>query len=715
MDRYKRYVFFSLVFIFAFVANGSAQTESLILHAPDGTDVSINRDAYGVPHISAKSEVGVFFGQGFAVAQDRLAQLDLHRRAAEGKLSESLGILALSMDQERRAVTYTDNERQQQFAALPVAFQQMLTAYTAGVNTYIDSMGRNPEKYRPLEFVESDMERWTVYKSVAVIQFLIRIFGQVGGEELDRLMELQDNGQQWLDENRPINDANVPTTVKGGNNGQPQKWHYSGLSIRPEVIRTLDGKAQQLREKSAQLGIPQKFGSFAALISTGKSATGNVMLLGAPQMGAPTQEEPAVTHEVELQCPAFHVGGMTVAGIPLVIIGHTETHAWTMTSGISDNSDVYIETTQDDSFGKYFHDGQWLDFEVVQDTIPVLGIAGGLPFTRRRTIHGPVFADDLASHQVFSMKMTFWNQELDMINFVLGVIKAKTLEEFEAAAALNPMSFNLFYAGKDQKIKYWHIGKYQDRSDGVDPRLPHNGDGSEEWGGFIPFDQLPSADVGAQDYFVNWNNKPVAWWNNGDNIAWTVNTNFGTRVQAMQDFVGPISEFTYENLKDIPRQIVDHGTYQQAIELSPATIRDENVVPPGQSGFISMLGVKSPHFDDQWPLHINWQFKDMSFGELVTGIDAGTTSVPNSFVLHQNYPNPFNPETTIVYDLPETGHVRLQVFNIKGQLVATLQDGTQLAGTHKTELNGAALSTGVYFYKLTTGRISRIGKGLLLK
>ena len=86
------------------------------------------------------------------------------------------------------------------------------------------------------------------------------------------------------------------------------------------------------------------------------------------------------------------------------------------------------------------------------------------------------------------------------------------------------------------------------------------------------------------------------------------------RAARIDAFVGPLSDFTFANLKDVPRQIDSHGTYQQAIELSLSTIKDENILPPGQSGFTSLSGQRSPHAADQWPLHVNWEFKDMIFG-----------------------------------------------------------------------------------------------------
>jgi len=428
---------------------------------------------------------------------------------------------------------------------------------------------------------------------------------------------------------------------------------------------------------------------------------------------APAENDPSLVHEVELICPTFHVGGMTIAGLPSVIIGHTERFAWTLTSGTSDNTDVYIDSTKDASFSQYIHNGTWLDFEVIEDT--VLSGTAKTPFTFYRTIHGPVFSSDLTNHQVFSKKMAFWNRETDMIEANYAWIKAETLEEFETAIAMIPFSFNVFYAGKDQRVKFWHVGRYQDRSDGVDPRLPHKGDGSEEWGGLIDFSDLPSADGSEQNYFVNWNNKPVNWWNNGDNIPWAGPTNLTTRVSNIDAFVGSISSFTYENLKDVPRQINDFGTYQQAIQLTNSEIVDENIIPPGQSAFIDLNDQKSPHFSDQWDLHKNWQFKDMIFAEDVVSSINSNEVVPAGFILYQNYPNPFNPGTTISYALPEAGRILLEVYNIHGQLVETLVNEFQEAGRRRVAWDASGFSSGVYLYRIAVGEQAVVKKGILLK
>ncbi|MCI0554902.1 MAG: penicillin acylase family protein [Anaerolineae bacterium] len=718
-------VFFAAI-VFFLTVPATLLADTITLTAPDGTTVTIYRDSYGVPHIVGESESGVFFGQGFAVAQDRLFQLELFRRNAEGKLAEWFGSDYLESDGAIRTLFYTTEERRQQFNALPMKFKTMLESYRDGINTYLDSMATNPAKYKPIQFRTFPMERWTVYKSIAIIQLISRFFGQGGGEELDRLVELRQNGQAWFDLNRPINDPSAPTTIRGGGSATIRNWSYSGMRVREEVIASLTKRRYELKSRAEALRLPLKWGSFAVLISTTKSNSGNVMLLGAPQTDHPPEEdEPSIPNEVELDCPTFHVGGIAIAGIPSLVIGHTEHHAWSITSAGDDNSDVYIDSTMEASFNKYVHNGQWLNFEAIQDTIISLGAQ--IPFTHYRTIHGPVFGDDLQNHQVFSLKMTFWNQELDMLKFVDGAIRATNLEEFESAVSFIPLGFNLFYAGKDQKIKFWHAGKYQDRSDGVDPRLPHKGDGTEEWGGFINFADLPQADNTAQDYFVNWNNKPVIWWDNGDNIGWVG----PDHVTNIGNFVDPINGFSFSNLKDVARQINDRGTYEQAIEFTASEIIDENILAPGQSGFISLTGQPSPHFSDQWSSYGNWGFKDMEFGQVPVSV-ASEDRTPATFTLAQNYPNPFlseakspakgegNPETVISYQLPVASEVRLTIFNALGQEIRTLVNGRQSPGQKSAVWDGKndhgqAVNSGIYFYTLKAGDRVQTKKMVLMR
>jgi photosystem II stability/assembly factor-like uncharacterized protein len=100
---------------------------------------------------------------------------------------------------------------------------------------------------------------------------------------------------------------------------------------------------------------------------------------------------------------------------------------------------------------------------------------------------------------------------------------------------------------------------------------------------------------------------------------------------------------------------------------------------------------------------------------VITGITNGNGSIPEKFALSQNYPNPFNPATRISYQLPETGNVKLTVFDISGKQIATLVNSQQNAGYYNINFDGSSFSSGVYFYKIEAGSFVETKKMLLVK
>ena len=96
-------------------------------------------------------------------------------------------------------------------------------------------------------------------------------------------------------------------------------------------------------------------------------------------------------------------------------------------------------------------------------------------------------------------------------------------------------------------------------------------------------------------------------------------------------------------------------------------------------------------------------------------MDGIQTAIPTSLTLAQNYPNPFNPSTTIDFELPATGHVNLDVFNMLGQKVSTLVNGQIEAGSHSIVFDASALPNGIYMYKLNAAGQSQIRKMILMK
>lgn len=122
---------------------------------------------------------------------------------------------------------------------------------------------------------------------------------------------------------------------------------------------------------------------------------------------------------------------------------------------------------------------------------------------------------------------------------------------------------------------------------------------------------------------------------------------------------------------------------------------------------VDNAGNKSDYSNIEW-------FYDSSTSKPIV-ISDGNTNIPAEFALKQNYPNPFNPETKIQFGLPEDSNVRIEIFNLQGQVVATLLNGALSAGFHTTTFDATSFPSGVYFYKLVAGNFTDIKRMLLVK
>ena len=730
-----RSAFLAALLAVPLVAAGQTATD-VTLTASDGNTVAIDRDDYGVPHITADTEAAVFFGQGFATAQDRLFQLETFWRTATGRLAELQGSAALAQDQGIRTVYYTPAERAAQFTQLTPRLQTMISSYVDGINAYIDSTSANPSAYLPGEYAAGGFqpEPYSVDKAMAVMQFFIRRFGEIGGDELARLAELQAQGVDWFEANRPVNDPTASVTIEASSQvpSPPAGVTYDGPEVDPDVAATAAAQREALTASLVANGVPHKFGSFAAVISSAMSETGHVMLLGAPQMGQPRVDAKAVTAEYELlvgdsRGDGLHVAGMSVPGIPGVIIGRTRGRAWTFTTGATDNTDTFTLTLGPPGPGgvpTYLYDGAFIPAE---PNVQTIGVAGSDPvtYTSFRSVYGPVYAIDADNGVAYSYRYAFENRELDMAEALLDAWDATSIDGFRAAAARIPVSFNMFYADKEQNIAYWHVGDYPIRPGDADPRLPLRGDGTQEWLGLTDFAQQPQSENPAQGYFANWNNKPVAWWNQGDNVRWTGTSPGGYHryydgVEVLKDHLESVAPVDFEELQELTRVVRTNAqypeypaTYQQVIELwvygsrgEGVGYRAENVIPPGQSGFIDITGTPSANFADQWPLYQSSagegpiEMKPFTFlGEA----DVATAAGPDAaFGLGLPFPNPAPSASTVVVRLDAPAEVEVAVYDALGRRVAVAASGAFAAGDHPVRVDASALAPGVYVVRLAT-------------
>src|SRR5215207_4088369 len=528
----------------------------------NGESVRIYRDDFGTPHVFAETNRGLFEAYGYAVAQDRLWQLELNRRAARGRLAEVFGPGAgnsfLNADRAARVTGYADAELDAQFATLTAEEQEIFDAYLGGINRYVGEAALAPLSKLPYEFHALGFfpQPWTRRDSAAFGAFMVRRFGEIGGREMTNLSLLESliaahgstNGFAIFSEVRWINDPDSPVTVPtSGAFGKRQKPAGLNNAQQQNVAgHTLEVSDDEARAIWQALGVPTKLGSYAWAVSAARSANGFAMLYGGPQMGFSV---PEVLHEVQLNGGnGFNVSGMAFAGVPPVLIGRNEHIAWTSTTATGDNLDHYIETTCNAGGGPgsgYVFNGVCTAFEARVETINVRG-ASPVILPVLRSIHGPVVGS--SGTNLITQKRAHWQRELESVHGFFGFDRAHNIQQFEAAVKLIPTSHNFIYADKTGNIAYWQAGQVPLRPAGFDTRLPFPGNGSAEWpGGTLP---IPTSINPAQGYLANWNNKPSVDYDNADNQI------FGKQFR-LRDITDRLASglISLEDMRDIPKDI----------------------------------------------------------------------------------------------------------------------------------------------------------------
>jgi penicillin amidase len=545
----------------------------------DGEGATIVRDAFGVPHIYAETNRALFQAYGYAVAQDRLWQLELNRRAARGRLAELFGRSVVEADRVARTVGYTDLELDAQFARLSAEEQEIFRAYRDGINRYLtEVVAPDPLHKLPFEFHALGVkpEPWSLRDSAAFGAFMTRRFGEIGGRHLtnqsllDHLVKRFGDaaGYAAFDDVRWRNDPDAPVTVPVADGQKAQRVKSAQVAAQLGGVAAdwpdIGDEATRIWER---LGVVTKLGSYAWVVSPSRSANGSAMLYGGPQMGF---SAPEVLHEVQLTGgKGFNVTGMAFAGVPAVLIGRNARVAWTSTTATGGNVDTYIEKVC--GADRYVFRGECTLMESRAESIAVRG-EPPVVLSVRRTVHGPVVADRGAF--ALSQKRAHWQRELESIRSFLAFDRARDLAGFEAGVKGIVTSHNFLYADQKGNIAYWQAGQVPVRPDGFDPRLPFPGDGSAEWPGEIL--PMPTSINPAQGYLANWNNKPSVDYDNADSQI------FGKqfRLLDLQDRLarGAISA---GDMRDIPKDIARFGGLgRESRYLLPYLLEGIEAVPP---------------------------------------------------------------------------------------------------------------------------------------
>lgn len=517
-------------------------------------DVTIVRDSdFGVPHIYGSTRAGTMFGLGYATGQDRMFFIDVLRHAGRGELSSFAGGAESNraMDQEQwRLAPYTEADLQLQLdraRTLAGSYGQLLrddlSAYTAGVNAYIDQLTpvTQPGEYAAIG-QPAGPEPWKDTDAVAIASLVGGIFGKGGGGELQNAVDLQafrkrfgaKGGFRNFTTFRAADDPEAPRHVF------KKRFPYLTLPKKPKGTAIPDAGSLKteptvISGSAVTPGLPGLFprnafptsASNALVVSGKESKSGHPLAVFGPQV---SYFSPQILMEQDVHGPGIQARGSSFPGVNLYVqLGHGTDYSWSATSAGNDIIDTFAlplcepgggaPTLQSDH---YSFRGECTPFEVLTRTntwtpsIADQTPAGTETLQALRTKLGIVTARGNVKGKPVAytkLRTTYFHEIDSAVGFAKfndpGFITSP--RAYQQAAHDIGYTFNWLYADHKQ-VAYFNSGNNPVRHPNANPDFPVFG--KYAWKGFdpttvtaryTPFKQHPQ--VINQDFIASWNGK----------------------------------------------------------------------------------------------------------------------------------------------------------------------------------------------------------------
>jgi len=461
------------------------QTEGKINLPGLTAEVEVLRDSWGIPHIYAGDLHDLYFAQGFVHAQDRMFQMEMNRRVARGKLSELFGELAL--DTDRTARTFGFNRLgSADWANADGDLREIILAYTQGVNAYLEY----PGKKLPIEFtlLRHQPEAWTPEDTMAFTRVMVWQLSHAWYGEVIRAQLAEKVGDEHAAELDIQYPALNPLTL-------PKGIEFNRLN-NAELLSKVGGPY-----------LSQGKGSNSWVICAERSASGAAVLCNDMHLQLSL---PALWYEVHLVAPGMHVTGVSLPGVPMVLVGHNEHIAWGMTLAFTDCEDLFIEKFDPDDPRRYQFGDTWREAEVIPETIAVKGRAQPHVENVVVTHHGPVISDVIGVSEQRVAVNSMALRPGKAFQGWLGLNRAAHWDDFvNAMRLIEAPQLNVCYADVEGNIGYWVTGKVPIRAKGEGDVPAPGWTGEYEWIDEVPFEAMPHAFNPEQGYIVTCNHKIV--------------------------------------------------------------------------------------------------------------------------------------------------------------------------------------------------------------
>ena len=467
-----------------------------------GARVEILRDRYGVPHIFAASDDDAYFALGYCHGQDRLFQMDVLRHLGQGRISELFGEKTLKTDRLFRTLDLHGVGRRMVAQARPEA-RSALEAYARGVNL---AAGEASGTALPIEFAILGMGfeaakpddflgilgymAWGLEMSWVFDPLVERLVAKVGAERATELLPWNFGGEPAVHPAASTSVAHAPHASKGHARADLSLFDLSDFET--QLLAT----------------VPALRASNNWVLGPSKTTTGRPILANDPHLG---HGLPPIWYEAHLVSPSLDVAGVTIPGLPLVAIGRNRDIAWGMTNVMLDGGDFFLEKVEGD---RVLSRGEWLRLEERVEEIRVRGGATER-LVVRSTPHGPLVGQLLEDEQrALAYRWNFMAAtDANEIEGFYLLNRARDWSSFrEALSHFGAIAQNVAYADRGGHIGLQTSGRIPrykpPKLEGT--RFRDGWDGSEDWDGFIPFEDNPSSFDPPQGWLASANNPTVA-------------------------------------------------------------------------------------------------------------------------------------------------------------------------------------------------------------
>ena len=547
--------------------------------------VVIKRDGYGVSHVYAESVYGIFYGYGYSIARDRLFQIDMVRYTGQGRVAEVLGSEHVDFDKKIRA-NYQPGSIREQLADLPSDDRDVFEGYAAGINAWLDEIQKDPgllpKQYNDFNF---NPEPWDAFDvAMLFVGSMLNRFGDFNTEpaNLKILMALKEKHSP--EKAMAIFDQLIPRVVEGAPTTIPaEDWPKKQSSA-------LDFKNHDWQV--ASLSLPDwaepkeiyKEHAFSNVVILGKDKAegADAILMNGPQFG---NYVPGYVYSIGLHGAGFDLVGNTPYGYPVILFGYNRDITWGSTWGAGDIIDIYQLNLNPENPLQYKYKGDW---KTMDKRAEIILVKGEDPVSTDIfwTVYGGVIHMDHEKNMALSKRRSWEGFELETLLGWMNTTRAKNWEEWIGQASRSALNINMYYADKGGNIGYAFTGKYPDRKEGHDNRLPVPGDGSMDWKGFLPFESNPKVFNPEQGFIINWNNRPAYGGVLNPDMFW-YSWSKADRVEALMDYVKARPTLEPEELWNL----IEHSSFYDVnaryfipiIAKAGTIATDENVKNAAQS------------------------------------------------------------------------------------------------------------------------------------